>query len=147
MSEMPFFLKQAICLLTFLITFQFLGQELFSEKAPHPSPNVQKVLGKSHAQTNTQLSFQNEKCNILIWGGGYSPSGNQISLESNIRYFGRIRVKIGLGGFPMKTLRTMHSKNKLGNFTIRKRLGNDAASIYFTAAVRASLCQSESMLR
>lgn len=81
-----------------------MGQELFSEKAPHPSPNVQKVSGKSHAQTNTQLSFQNEKCNILIWGGGYSPSGNQISLESNIRYFGRIREKIGLGGFPMKTL-------------------------------------------
>lgn len=101
---MPFFLKQAICLLTSLITFQFLQQELFSEKIPPPSPKVQKVSGKSHAQTSKQLSFQNEKCNILIWGGGYSPSGNQISLESNIRYFGRIREKIGLGGFPVKTL-------------------------------------------
>ena len=37
----------------------------------------------------------NLNCNILICGGGYSPSGNQISLESNVKYFQRIKDKIG----------------------------------------------------
>ena len=34
---------------------------------------------------------------ILVLGGGYSPSGNQISLESNVIYFRKIKQKIGLG--------------------------------------------------
>ena len=29
--------------------------------------------------------------NILILGGGYSAYGNQISLESNVKYFQRIK--------------------------------------------------------
>lgn len=41
--------------------------------------------------------------NVLVFGGGYSPSGNQVSLESNIKYFRRIRPSIGLGGAPMET--------------------------------------------
>ncbi len=32
---------------------------------------------------------------VLIMGGGYSPSGNQFSLESNVKYFLRIRAKLG----------------------------------------------------
>ena len=101
---MPFSSKQAIGLLTFLITFTFLSQELFSAKASPASPKMQEIPGNSHVQTGKQSPFRNQKCNILIWGGGYSPSGNQISLESNIRYFERIKEKIGLGGFPVKTL-------------------------------------------
>ncbi len=40
---------------------------------------------------------------ILVLGGGYSPSGNQISLESNVMYFRKIRQKIGLGRASMHT--------------------------------------------
>ena len=32
---------------------------------------------------------------VLIMGGGYSPSGNQFSLESNVKYFLRIKEKLG----------------------------------------------------
>ena len=46
----------------------------------------------------------NLNCNILICGGGYSPSGNQISLESNVKYFQRIKDKIGLKAFKSKVL-------------------------------------------
>ena len=40
---------------------------------------------------------------ILVLGGGYSPSGNQLSLESNVKYFRKIRNKIGLGEASMHT--------------------------------------------
>lgn len=33
---------------------------------------------------------------VLVLGGGYSASGNQVSLESNIRYFRKIRQNLGL---------------------------------------------------
>ncbi len=46
----------------------------------------------------------NRNINILVWGGGYSPLGNQISLESNVRYFHRIKNKIGLEKFTSRTL-------------------------------------------
>ncbi len=42
--------------------------------------------------------------NLLVWGGGYSPSGNQLSLESNIRYFRKIRPSLGLENYSMWTL-------------------------------------------
>ncbi|MBT3638564.1 MAG: hypothetical protein HN531_16655 [Opitutae bacterium] len=41
--------------------------------------------------------------NLLVFGGGYSPSGNQVSLESNVKYFRRIRSSMGLGEAAMKT--------------------------------------------
>ena len=40
---------------------------------------------------------------LLVFGGGYSPSGNQVSLESNVKYFRRIRSSMGLGEAAMKT--------------------------------------------
>ena len=57
------------------------------------------------AGKTTQNSSAN--CNILIWGGGYSPSGNQVSLESNVRYFLRVRDKMGLTGFQTRILLPM----------------------------------------
>jgi len=36
------------------------------------------------------------RTHVLVLGGGYSASGNQISLESNIRYFRKIRQNLGL---------------------------------------------------
>jgi len=41
--------------------------------------------------------------NLLVFGGGYSPSGNQVSLESNVKYFRRIRTSMGLGEAAMET--------------------------------------------
>ena len=41
---------------------------------------------------------------ILIAGGGYSPSGNQISLESNVKYFRRVLDMLGLGEAKTHTL-------------------------------------------
>ena len=41
---------------------------------------------------------------ILIAGGGYSPSGNQISLESNVKYFRRVMGMLGLENAETRTL-------------------------------------------
>jgi len=41
--------------------------------------------------------------NLLVFGGGYSPSGNQVSLESNVKYFRRIRTSMGLAEAAMET--------------------------------------------
>jgi hypothetical protein len=40
---------------------------------------------------------------VLVLGGGYSPSGNQVSLESNVKYFRNIRNNIGLGNAHTQT--------------------------------------------
>jgi hypothetical protein len=37
---------------------------------------------------------------FLTMGGGYTPSGNQISLEKNVQYFQRLLVDMGLAGQP-----------------------------------------------
>ncbi len=42
--------------------------------------------------------------NLLVLGGGYSPSGNEVSLESNVKYLHRMRDEIGLDKFKLKTL-------------------------------------------
>ena len=42
--------------------------------------------------------------NLLVLGGGYSPSGNEVSLESNVKYLHRQKHKIGLSNFKIKTL-------------------------------------------
>ena len=42
--------------------------------------------------------------NLLVLGGGYSPSGNEVSLESNVKYLHRQKDKIGLSKFKIKTL-------------------------------------------
>ena len=101
---MLLFAKQAICLLNSLIIFTFLSQQLSSKEASLKSTEKQGISRKLIDQTSKQTSLAKENCNILIWGGGYSPSGNQVSLESNIRYFERIKEKVGLGGYPKKTL-------------------------------------------
>jgi len=41
---------------------------------------------------------------ILIAGGGYSPSGNQISLESNVKYFRKVMGILDLGKAETRTL-------------------------------------------
>ncbi|MBP52440.1 MAG: hypothetical protein CMI27_04780 [Opitutae bacterium] len=47
---------------------------------------------------------ESDTFNLLVWGGGYSPSGNQLSLESNIQYFRKIRPILGLENSSMWTL-------------------------------------------
>ena len=80
-------LKCLILILFFPITFQFFS---FSQTSN------EKVTGKAVPE--------NQNFNILVWGGGYSPTGNQISLESNVKYFQRIKSKIGLERFKTTTL-------------------------------------------
>jgi len=40
---------------------------------------------------------------VLVLGGGGSPSGNQISLESNVKYFRKISNAVGLGNATVST--------------------------------------------
>jgi hypothetical protein len=62
---------------------------------PKPTPTV----------TYLKLTEEEKRhpYNLLVFGGGYSPSGNQVSLESNVKYFRRIRSSIGLGAAAMET--------------------------------------------
>ena len=46
---------------------------------------------QSEIKNNLSNIEHNESAQILILGGGYSASGNQISLESNVKYFQRIK--------------------------------------------------------
>ena len=71
------------------------------ENASSPVPPSVPVPAK----VNATLTAEEKKhpFNLLVFGGGYSPSGNQISLESNVKYFRRIRSSMGLGEAAMKT--------------------------------------------
>ena len=90
-------MNRHILILITLLSIQFqkvFPSEVTENKIEH------SLLTK--AGKTTQNSSAN--CNILIWGGGYSPSGNQVSLESNVRYFLRVRDKMGLTGFQTRIL-------------------------------------------
>lgn len=41
---------------------------------------------------------------FLVMGGGGRPSGNQVSLEKNVQYFGRVLDRLGLADAPRSTL-------------------------------------------
>ena len=70
-----------------------------NSSSPVPAPKPAPTL------TYLKLTEEEKKhpYNVLVFGGGYSPSGNQVSLESNVKYFRRIRSSIGLGGAAMET--------------------------------------------
>ena len=58
-------------------------------------------------EESAEAAKKPEKLNdlrILIAGGGYSPSGNQISLESNVKYFRRVMGILNLGKAETRTL-------------------------------------------
>ena len=69
-------------------------------RTPPPPPPAAKA-----GDTEEHLTEREKKnpFNLLVFGGGYSPSGNQVSLESNVKYFRRIRSSMGLGEAAMKT--------------------------------------------
>ncbi|MBC8350146.1 MAG: hypothetical protein H8E24_16210, partial [Verrucomicrobia bacterium] len=48
-----------------------------------------KVEKKEKIAESTKKPEKLNGLRILIAGGGYSPSGNQLSLESNVKYFRR----------------------------------------------------------
>ena len=54
-------------------------------------------VGANQANSTSLIpeDFSNSPFNLLIFGGGYSPSGNQFSLESNVKYFIRVRSALG----------------------------------------------------
>ena len=66
---------------------------------PPPTPAAKA------GDTEERLTEKEKKnpFNLLVFGGGYSPSGNQVSLESNVKYFRRIRSSMGLREAAMKT--------------------------------------------
>jgi hypothetical protein len=69
-----------------LILLFFYNLDSYSE--------IQKRVSKS----------EDQQFNLLILGGGYSASGNEVSLESNVRYLLRQKDGIGLSKFRTKTL-------------------------------------------
>jgi hypothetical protein len=66
--------------------------------SPSPPPSTSDEIRSTLTEEEKEHPF-----NLLVFGGGYSPSGNQVSLESNVKYFRRIRSSIGLGQAAMKT--------------------------------------------
>ena len=70
------------------------------ENASSSAPAV-TVAGKVSATLTAEQ--KKHPFNLLVFGGGYSPSGNQVSLESNVKYFRRIRSSMGLGEAAMNT--------------------------------------------
>jgi hypothetical protein len=59
----------------------------------------------SYSEIQKRVSeSEDQQFNLLIWGGGYSASGNEVSLESNVRYLLRQKDEIGLSKFRTKTL-------------------------------------------
>ena len=58
------------------------------------SAQAEPTVGKKSSRV--QEDFSGSPFDLLILGGGYSPSGNQFSLESNVKYFMRIRPALGL---------------------------------------------------
>ena len=63
-----------------------------------------EIEPKRNISATWVIESDEENFNLLILGGGYSPSGNEISLESNIKYLHRQKDKIGLSKFKTKTL-------------------------------------------
>ena len=64
----------------------------------------EKVEEKKEAAEAAKKPEKLNDLRILIAGGGYSPSGNQISLESNVKYFRRVMGILNLGTAETRTL-------------------------------------------
>ena len=64
----------------------------------------EKVKKKEEAAKSAKKPEKLNDLRILIAGGGYSPSGNQISLESNVKYFRRVMGMLGLENAETRTL-------------------------------------------
>ncbi|HBJ61533.1 MAG TPA: hypothetical protein DDY76_07345, partial [Opitutae bacterium] len=71
-----------------------LVMEEAESKGHENSAQAEPTVGKKSSRV--QEDFSGSPFDLLILGGGYSPSGNQFSLESNVKYFMRIRPALGL---------------------------------------------------
>ena len=81
--------------LLFCISFH---EVLFSEKNKRETELLTPITSIGNIEPGKQ------NFNLLVLGGGYSPSGNEVSLESNVKYLHRMQQEIGLGKFKLKTL-------------------------------------------
>ena len=66
---------------------------------PAPSNSIEKAPfadQTEYSDSSSRVFQQANNFEVLIMGGGYSPSGNQFSLESNVKYFNRIKGKLGI---------------------------------------------------
>ena len=80
------------------------GDKINSEAIEKVDSDSKKAqINKSVLSPKPDPFFTENTSNILIFGGGYSASGNQISLESNVRYFRKIRDNIGLANASIYT--------------------------------------------
>ena len=67
-----------------------------------PQLNLEDIpsIQNSNTDSGTKAKDTNQinlpGTHVLVLGGGYSASGNQVSLESNVKYFRKIRQKIHL---------------------------------------------------
>ncbi len=98
---MIFFFQKTISLLVVFL-FGVLPNYILccppDSKLPTPSDSNEKPLFEDETPYLDPAArvFQQANDNeVLIMGGGYSPSGNQFSLESNVKYFLRIKEKLG----------------------------------------------------
>ena len=83
-----------LCLLFFLC-FSHNSKPEIKKGEIEPIHNVPPTWG---------IESDEQNFNLLVLGGGYSPSGNEVSLESNVKYLHRQKDKIGLSKFKTKTL-------------------------------------------
>jgi hypothetical protein len=81
-----------------LLFFLCLSQDSNSEI------KKREIEPKRNISTTSGIESDEQNFNLLILGGGYSPSGNEVSLESNVKYLLRKKDKIGLSKFKTKTL-------------------------------------------
>ena len=61
------------------------------------SPSKDKLEEICNIRQPVVFDMYNNQFKVLVLGGGYSPSGNQLSLESNVKYFRKVQNAIGLG--------------------------------------------------
>lgn len=86
--------------------FLFLCLLLFLCFSHDSKPEIKKgeIEPKLNIPHTWGIESDEQNFNLLVLGGGYSPSGNEVSLESNVKYLHRQKDKIGLSKFKIKTL-------------------------------------------
>ena len=80
--------------LLFFLCFSQDSKSEIKKREIEPKRNISATSG---------IESDEQNFNLLILGGGYSPSGNEVSLESNVKYLHRQKDKIGLSKFKTKT--------------------------------------------
>ena len=88
---------------TFLTAFacppENKAQEITDNNTENSNPNQYKTGSEAKISQKPlrEIHFKKDsRTRVLVLGGGYSASGNQISLENNVKYFRKIRSELNL---------------------------------------------------